>query len=390
MIPLSSPDITDAEVIAVNEVLRSNQLSLGTKLEEFEQSVARFVGAKHAIAVNSGTSGLHLCVKVLGIGDGDEVIVPTFTFVAAANVVWQERAKPVFVDIDKNSWNLDARQIEAKITARTKAIMVVHTFGRAAELNEIRLIAEKHHLHIIEDACEALGAEFNGRKVGTFGDLGVFAFYPNKQITTGEGGMVVTDNENLARRIKSLRNQGRAANADWFDHQEPGFNYRLDEMSCALGAVQMRRINEILARRAEIAHSYHEQLKTCENLVLPELIDRNGKVSWFVYVVRLTNDFAPEQRDFVVNELTKLGIQCGRYFAPLHLQQFYRQALKHQIGDFPIAEKIAARTIALPFFNRISPSEISFVCQNLIKAIDQARFQQTKLLNDKILHQNER
>jgi perosamine synthetase len=367
MIPLSNPDITEQEIAEVVAVLRSGRLSLGAKLDEFEESIAKYVGAKYAIAVNSGTSGLHLCVKALGIGAGDEVLVPTFTFISAANVVLQERAVPVFVDVDENSLNISTEKIESKITSKTKAIMVVHTFGRAAEMDEIRRIAEKYDLKIIEDACEALGAEFRGEKVGKLGDAGVFAFYPNKQITTGEGGMVVTNNESTAKRIKSLRNQGRAENGEWFEHLEPGFNYRLDEMSCALGSAQMRRISEIVARREEIARIYSEKLKDNENIILPELFDKHGKISWFVFVVRLAENFSRFQRDFVFKEMKKCGIGCGRYFAPIHLQKFYRENFDYKIGDFPVAEKVAERTIALPFFNRIMPEQIDEVCGNLVK-----------------------
>jgi perosamine synthetase len=226
-IPLSSPDITESEIQAVTSVLRTSRLSLGPKLEEFENAVAAYTGAAHAVAVNSGTSGLHLCVRALGIGEGDEIIVPSFTFIAAANAVVYERAIPVFVDIDADTLNLDPAKIEAAITPRTRAIVVVHTFGYPADLSSICGIARKHGLRVIEDACEAIGAEYEGRKVGPLGDAGVFAFYPNKQITTGEGGVIVTQDSQIAARTRAERNQGRSHAGAWLEHGELGYNYRL-------------------------------------------------------------------------------------------------------------------------------------------------------------------
>ena len=254
-IPLSAPDITEPEIAAVAAVLRSSQLSLGPKLVEFEAAVADFIGVEHAVAVSSGTAGLHLCIRTLGLSDGDEVIVPSFTFIAAANAIRYERAVPVFIDIDADTLNMSPDCIERAITARTRAILVVHTFGRTAAMGTILAIASRHRLAVIEDACEALGAEWEGRKAGSFGDLAVFAFYPNKQITTGEGGMVITRRAEFAARLRMLRNQGRGPADDWMQHSELGYNYRLSEIQCALGIGQMRRLDEILQRSVPLSRA---------------------------------------------------------------------------------------------------------------------------------------
>jgi perosamine synthetase len=278
-IPLSAPDITEAEIEAVANVLRTHQLSLGPKLEAFESATADYVGANHAVAVNSGTSGLHLCFRCLGIGEGDEVIVPSFTFIAAANVIRMARATPIFVDIDPATLNLDPQKVEAAITSRTRAILVVHTFGRPAEMAALLDLAKRHQLRVIEDACEAIGAEYRGRKVGAIGDAGVFAFYPNKQITTGEGGMIVTNDAALAAMARALRNQGRGNPGEWLEHSFVGYNYRLSEMQCALGLEQLRRVESILARRAEVAAMYDQQLRGNPDLTLPELHVPDGRIS---------------------------------------------------------------------------------------------------------------
>ena len=359
MIPLSAPDITEAEIDAVTAVLRTSRLSLGPKLEEFESAVAEYVGARHAVAVSSGTAGLHLCIRGLNIGEGDEVIVPSFTFIAVANAVRYERATPVFVDIDSASLNLDPAKIEAAITPRTRAIVAVHTFGVPAEMDAILAIAERHHLAMIEDACEAMGAEYQNRRVGGFGDAAVFAFYPNKQITTGEGGVIVTRDEALARRMRALRNQGRYENDDWLQHSELGYNYRLAEMNCALGVVQLRRIESILAKRERVARGYQQRLQSLP-LILPPLQVPHGRVSWFVYVVRLGPAFEPARRDAMVRSLTAQGIGCARYFAPIHRQPAYSG---WNDVSLPVTEAVAARTIALPFFNALTEDQLDRVCE---------------------------
>jgi perosamine synthetase len=369
-IPLSSPDITESEIAAVAGVLRTSRLSLGPQMEAFEQAFADYVGTPHAVAVSSGTAGLHLCIRALGIGEGDEVIVPSFTFIAAANVVRYERGTPVFVDIEAESLNMSPECIERAITARTRAILVVHTFGRPAELAAILEIAQRHQLAVIEDACEAIGAEYDGRRVGSFGDAAVFGFYPNKQITTGEGGMVVTRRPELAKRIRALRNQGRYDSDDWLQHTEVGYNYRLSEINCALGLAQLKRISEILRRREQIARLYQKHLGDVSGLVLPALEIPRGRISWFVYVVRLDASFSDDARDCVDGVLTAAGIGCGRYFAPVHMQPSYAA---WRNSSLPVTEAQACRSMALPFFNRITEDEIGQVCAALRAALQTMR-----------------
>lgn len=370
-IPLSAPDITEAEIEAATAVLRSGRLSLGPKLEEFEQAMAQYVGVPHAVGVSSGTAGLHLCIRALGIGQGDEVIVPSFTFIAAANAIRYERATPVFVDIEPATLNLDPAKIEAAITPRTRAIIVVHTFGAPANMQAILEIAERHHLLVIEDACEAIGAEYQGRRVGSFGDAAVFAFYPNKQITTGEGGMIVTRSETLAKRMRALRNQGRYEADDWLQHSELGYNYRLSEIACALGIEQLKRIEKILATRASAASDYHERLRE-EPLILPPLQLPQSRISWFVYVVRLLPEFNRSQRDAVLQSLTRQDIGCARYFAPIHLQPAYAE---WKNVSLPVTESEAARTIALPFFNRLTGEQQDHVCEAVSRELRRLKAQ---------------
>lgn len=364
-IPLSAPDITEEEIEAVAAVLRTPRLSLGPRLEEFEHAMAQYIGAPHAVAVSSGTAGLHLCIRALNIGEGDEVIVPSFTFIAAANAIRYERATPVFVDIDPATLNLDPAKIEAAITPRTRAILVVHTFGVPAEMQAILAIAERHRLLVIEDACESIGAEYQGRRVGTFGDAAVFAFYPNKQITTGEGGMIVTSSQALARRMRALRNQGRYETDDWLQHSELGYNYRLSEINCALGSGQLRRIESILATRATVARGYHDRLKS-EPLILPPLEVPHARLSWFVYVVRLRPEFNQAHRDAMLKSLIAQGIGCARYFAPIHLQPAYAG---WRNTPLPVTESEAARTIALPFFNALTDEQMDRVCEAVSRAL---------------------
>ena len=368
-IPLSGPDITEAEIDAVAAVMRSGRLSLGPKLEEFEAALANYVGARYAVAVSSGTAGLHLMVRALGIGEGDEVIMPSFTFIAVANAVRYERAAPVFADIDPTTLNLDPAAVEAAITPRTRAILAVHTFGVPADLKKIAMIAEKHQLILIEDACEALGAEWRGKKAGAFGQAGVFGFYANKQITTGEGGAVVTNNETLAARLRSLRNQGRTPTGEWFEHAEIGYNYRLSELHAAMGIEQLKRIDAILVRRAEIARGYSDRLAARAELVLPLSQIADGKISWFVYVIRLAEKFSRAKRDAIVETMGKRGIACARYFAPIHLQPAY----KADGFELPVSEHVAERTIALPFFNGLSESQLDEVCRALHECVERAR-----------------
>jgi perosamine synthetase len=371
-IPLSAPDISEADIAAVSAVLRTSHLSLGPQMENFEQSFARCIGVSHAVAANSGTSALHLCIRALGISEGDEVIVPSFAFIAVANVLRYERAAPVFVDIDPHTLNLDPARIEEAITPRTRAILVVHTFGCPAALDEILAIARRYKLFVIEDACEALGAQFDGRQVGAFGDAATFGFYPNKQITSGEGGMLVTNDSNVAALARKLRNQGRRESGEWLQHDALGYNYRLSELNCALGASQLQRLESILERREAIARQYHRRLQTESGLQLPEIDLPRRRISWFVYVLRLRESFSAAQRDHIIQEMASRGIACGRYFAPIHLQPAYRSQ-PHRCMTLTHTESIGPRTLALPFFNNISVEQIEEVCQTLHEVITKVR-----------------
>jgi len=367
-IPLSAPDITGAEIAAVVEVLRSSQLSLGPKLVEFERAVADYAGVRHAVAVNSGTSGLHLAVRGLGLGAGDEVITSAFSFVASSNAILFEGARPVFVDIDPSTLNLDPEQLEAARSPRTKALMVVHVFARPAPMDRVLGFASRHGLAVIEDACEALGGEYHGDKLGSLGDVGVYAFYPNKQITTGEGGVLVTDDDRIAALASSLRNQGRDPD-DSSSHPELGYNYRLSEINCALGLGQLARLPAILERREAVARRYHERLSGHPDLVLPPLREGEDRISWFVFVVRLGRRFDVEHRDRIAETLVARGIGCGRYFPAIHLQPLYRRRFGYRGGELPHAERAAGSTLALPFFNRITDAQIDEVCESLIEQI---------------------
>jgi perosamine synthetase len=366
-IPLSSPDVTEAEIEAVAATLRSTQLSLGPRLTEFEAIFTDLTGVGHAVAVSSGTAGLHLAMLALGIGAGDEVIVPSFTFIAAANAIRYVGATPVFVDIDRVTLNLSPVAVERAINSRTRAIVAVHTFGVPADMPALVALARRHQLALVEDACEAVGATINSQPVGSFGDVAVFAFYPNKQITTGEGGMIVTRDADLAAHVRRLRNQGRAPTDNWLQHTEVGYNYRLSEISCTLGIGQMRRLSAILERREEIAGAYRQQLSTEGTLILPIDEMPDCRISWFVYVVQLADAFTAAHRDQVIRALQQAGIGCARYFAPIHLQPAY--AGLPTVADLSITESIASRTIALPFFNRINDSQILAVCETLKPAI---------------------
>jgi perosamine synthetase len=366
-IPLSRPEISEADIQAVVDVLRTPFLSLGPKLPEFEAAFGAFVGARFATATSSGTAALHLAVKALGIGRGDEVITTPFSFVASANCVLFEDAVPVFVDIDRTTFNLDVALIERRITPRTKAILPVHVFGRPANIDAILDIAERYKLRVIEDACEAIGARWRGQRVGSLGDAGAFAFYPNKQMTTGEGGMLVTNDPALDRSFKSLRNQGRGDSGAWLQHEQLGFNYRLSDINCALGLAQLGRLEDILRRRRDVAEEYRTQLADFPELELPVYDLPDGEVSWFVYVVRLKGcDRAG--RDDVLRTLRADGIACSDYFSPLHLQP-HIQRLGHRAGDFPVTEAVAASTIALPFYTNLQPEQISRVSDGLRRAL---------------------
>jgi perosamine synthetase len=380
MIPLSAPDITEAEVAAVTAVLRTPYLSLGPELAAFESALAAYHSVPHAIAVSSGTAGLHMALLTLGIGEGDEVVIPSFAFIAVANAILLARATPVFADIDPATLNLTAATVERVLTSRARAVIAVHTFGIPADMSALCDLAARHNLVVIEDACEAIGAELDGKRVGSFGDLAILGFYPNKQITTGEGGAVLARNQAHADRLRSLRNQGRGpaqqhqittpeAQAwvdDWLHHPEIGFNYRLSEIACSIGRVQLSRIDEILALRRAAAERYTALLAEIPGLELPPLTLSRCTISWFVYVVRLP-DFSDRGR--VQSFLAEQGIASGTYFAPIHQQPSWRGRLVMQ-SHLPVTELLGSKTLALPFFTRISEAQQKEVALAIYRAIE--------------------
>lgn len=373
-IPLSRPSITDLELNGVIDVLRSGRLSIGPVLEEFESLVAERCGTRHAVGCSSGTAGLHMVLVALGIGPGDEVITTPFSFIASSNAILYVGAKPVFVDICPRSLNADPSLIEAAITPKTKAILAVEAFGNPVHMDSYARIAAKHEILLIEDSCEALGSSYKGTKAGSFGRAGVFGFYPNKQITTGEGGMVVTNDDNLADVCRSLRNQGRAiagrgsintgsAGGSWLHHERLGFNYRMSELNAAIGVAQMKRLDELVAARQEVADLYTQRLLGISDLVLPST-DADD-MSWFVYVARLAAGYTRDERDRVIHGLRKHDIGASDYFPCIHLQPVYEQVFGFREGDFPIAESVSQRTIALPFFPGMTKREVDMVGQTL-------------------------
>lgn len=362
---MSSAQIDEADIEAVVGVLRSGRLALGPWAAEFERRLAAYVGVRHGVAVNSGTSALHLIVRALGLGPGDEVLVPSFTFAASVNAILYEGATPVFVEIEPETYNLCVEDAERKINARTKALMVVDVYGHPAAWDAITRLARAHGLKVIDDSCEALGAEYRGRKVGGFGDAAAFAFYPNKQITTGEGGMILTDSDELAALCRSMRNQGRGEMGSWLEHDRLGYNYRLDEMSAALGCSQMGRLEEFLARREAVARAYIERLAHCPWL-RTQVVSPHVRMSWFVYVVTLAEGF---DRDFVIRELEAGGVPARAYFSPVHLQKYIRERPGSEVPPLPVTESVAARTLALPFHNDLTPAQLDHVSARLLETL---------------------
>jgi len=370
-IPLSRPDITDPEIALVCRVLRSGRLSIGPMQERFEGLVAERADREHGVAVSSGTAGLHLVLLALGIGPGDEVITTPFSFIASANAILYTGATPVFVDIEPKSLNMDPVLVERAITPRTKAILAVEALGNPVHMAGYAAIAARNEIPLIEDCCEALGATCNSRPAGSFGRVGVFAFYPNKQITTGEGGMIVTDDDRLADLCRSLRNQGRPTtappeqrDAGHLHHERLGFNYRLDEMSAALGVGQMHRLDEIIEKRQVVACAYMDRLGAHPDLIMPT-VEPDVDVSWFVFVVRLSTEYVAQERDRIVWGMRNHDLGCADYFPCIHLQPFYRERFGCGPGMLPIAESVSQRTIALPFFNDLTEREIDLVAQTL-------------------------
>ena len=363
---LSNPQLNQAEIDAVIKVLNSGQLSLGPETEKFEQELASWVGAKYAVAVANGTAGLHLAVLASGITDGDEVITTPFSFVASTNCFLYERAKPVFVDVDPNTLNFDVNKIEAAITPKTKAILGVDIFGYPAEWDQIMDLAKKHNLKIIEDAAEALGATYKGKKLGSLGHPTVFAFYPNKQMTTGEGGMIVTDSKDEYELIKGLSNQGRGKDMQWLRHEYLGFNYRMSEIAAAIGRVQLEKLNGFLSNRNQVADWYNQRLNHVKGVNLMLKNDADHLRSWFVYVIRLD---ASLNRDSVIEKLTTEGIPAKAYLPSIHLQPYLVKKFGFKSGDFPVSEAISASTLALPFFTGMNQDQVEEVCQTLEKVL---------------------
>ena len=367
-IPLSQPDITQTEIDAVVDVLYSRELTNGRRLEEFEKAVAKVSNRRHAIGVSSGTAGLHCAMLAAGVGPGDEVITTPFSFVASANAPLFVGAKPVFVDIDPVTLNMDVDKVAAAITPKTKAILAVEAFGHPGGFVELEQLAQRHELILIEDACEGFGGMDGTRPLGSFGRASVFSFFTNKAITTGEGGMVVTDDDLFAATCRSLRTHGRQTR-QWLAHHRLGYNYRLDEMSAALGVAQVRRLEEVLENRRRVATAYMQRLMTNRYLILPTLSEKTN-ISWFVFAVRLNDLFEPGDRDEVMSELRAERIGCECYFPPIHLQPYIAEQFGYKPGDFPVTEYVSARTLGLPFFSRMTTSQIDRVCDVLEKTLD--------------------
>lgn len=395
-IPLAKPEITDTDREAVMQVLRTPHLSMGPKLREFEQAICDYAGCNYAVAVNSGTSALQLAIRALKLKPGAEVILPSFTFSALLNVVLEENLRPRFVDIDPQTYNTTPELIEAAISARTGLILAVHTFGLPMDVACVARIAKlksrgrSQPIHLIEDACEALGAEIAGRKAGTFAEAGLFAFYPNKQITTGEGGVLVTSDKRIAASAERLRSQGRNPALGWNQHTEIGFSYRLSDINCALGISQLARIENIIHRRQDLAELYDRALSNIPEIARPRLKSEVGQISWFVYPAQLAREFTRKHRDWICDAMLKKGIATGKYFPPLHRQPVLTNAAKMNVGRSPSAversdrvlsqksnlantEKVADHAITLPFFNQLTEVEIHEVAAALKESIRESR-----------------
>ena len=365
-VSLSSPWLDEREEELVADVLRSGRLSLGPTIDRFEEEFADAVGAPHAAAVSSGTAGLHLLCITAGVGPGDEVITSPYSFVASANCAIYEGATPVFADVDRRTLNLDPAAVEAAITDRTRAVIAVDIYGYPCELDPLRSLCEARGIALIEDACEALGARYKRRSLGSHGPPAVFAFYPNKQMTTGEGGMVTTHSEEEWRLVKSLRNQGRADSGGWLEHARLGFNYRLDDVRAAIGLGQLEKLDEILAGRSNVAARYSELLGGIPGLGLPCADDPDHERSWFVYVVVLPSG---ADREAVISHLDAHGIQTARYLPCIHLQPYMQQGFGFRVGLCPVAEEMSSRTLALPFHARLDLDDQEYVAASLAAAL---------------------
>ncbi len=382
-VPMSSPDLTDAERQAVLAVLQTPNLSMGPQITAFETAFSAYTGRRHAIGVNSGTAGLHLCVRAAGIGPGDLVLTTPFSFVASSNALLFEQAVPVFVDVDPLTGNMDP-QLTAQAAhdlqeggsaaqrwlprkcpqpgAALKAILGVDVFGQPADWDAFQAVANQYNLHLIEDSCEALGAEYKGRKAGTLAEMAVFAFYPNKQITTGEGGLIVTTDDQAAGLMRALRNQGRAPGDTWLSHTHLGYNYRLDELSAALGVVQMSRLEELLVKREQVAEWYRLRLNKIAGVKAPCIDKNTTRTSWFVYVIRVDPGV---NREALAQRLADRGIPVRPYFLPIHLQPYMVERFGYQPGDFPVTEDLGRRGLALPFSGVMTEEQVELVCRTL-------------------------
>jgi dTDP-4-amino-4,6-dideoxygalactose transaminase len=380
---MSSPDLTDAERQAVMEVLNTPNLAMGPKIDAFEEAIAHFSGAKHAIAVNSGTSGLHLCVHAAGIKQNDLVVTTPFSFIASTNVILFEKGIPVFVDVDPLTGNIDPLKAAAAVRdvqaggARAKAwlprkgaehagplkaMLAVDVFGQPADYDELRKVTDGAGIKLIEDSCESLGSEYKGKKAGLFGETAVFAFYPNKQITTGEGGIVVTNDDEADHYIRALRSQGRAPGDTWLQHTFMGYNYRMDEMSAALGLAQMGRIEELINKRQKVAEWYEERLSEINGVEVPVVVKETTRMSWFVYVVRFDTAI---NRDQLAEKLKERGIPVRPYFIPIHLQPYMMEQFGYRRGDFPVTEDLGDRGLSLPFSGVMTEDQVEIVCETL-------------------------
>ncbi len=385
-IPMSSPDLSEADRQAVIDVINTPILSLGPKVVEFEKAFCDYTGAKHAVAVNSGTAGLHLCVHAAQIGPGDLVITTPFSFVASTNALLFENAVPVFVDIDPKTGNIDAGLVaqaaqdlsaggkaaekwlprQGRGAGKLKALLPVDVFGQPAAMDKINAVAQEYSLKVIEDSCEALGATYQGKKAGTFGDFGIFAFYPNKQMTTGEGGIVITDDAKSADFMRALRNQGRAPGDTWLSHTYLGYNYRLDEMSAALGSAQMSRLDEMLAKRETVAGWYAQRLSEIPQIEIPVVVPATTRMSWFVYVIRLPKEL---DRAALARRLEARGVPIRPYFLPIHLQPYMVERFGYREGDFPVTEDLGRRGVAVPFSGVMSEAQVDYVCEAIRQEI---------------------
>jgi perosamine synthetase len=370
---MSAPDIGSRERALVAEVMNSTQLSFGPMVERFEAGVAAVAGRRFGIAVSSGTAGLHVAVRALGIGSGDRVVTTAFSFVASVNCFLYEGAEAVFADIDPLTYNLDPASVESAIASsdrRPTALLPVDVFGQPCDFGRLGAVAERHGLRVIEDSCEAIGATHAGRPAGSLGEAGVFAFYPNKQMTTGEGGVVVTDDPKVAELCRSLRNQGRGEGGDWLTHVRLGYNYRLDELSAAVGVAQVERLDTLIEERDDVARRYTASLSKIEGVSLPRLAKETTRMSWFVYVVTLDRGL---DREKVSAELAARRVPTRPYFRPIHLQPYFRERFGELEGSLPITEDIGRRSLALPFHGRLSDESIGYVTDALREAISAAR-----------------